>query len=426
MLNKDLAGAIMAYKYDALSPANKKAIIAAFNEKDKTGIKFLGDKLGITDDPDALAIETARFLIAERNALNLDNIGECLAFDEGKKTNKKILEAFFNQQDFQGVEFTTALRQFLTSFNLPGEAQKIDRVMEAFAARYVAQNPTKFESQDAAYVLAFSVIMLNTDLHNPSIELKKKITLEQFIRNNRGINNGKDFSSEFLTKIYNEIKQNEIKPNITRIAPGFTLDFKDKTHHSQAKNLKKYIDDPATLIQKVFPDKLYTTAISKPKKWLNKLLGYEGTITIKDGNNPVATVQIYSPGLLSRNKHPKIIVQPTHEANKANKNDISVAARIAASFGVAPTIAATYDYQKQELGAAYAAASKKPKPPSVRSSSLPTTSTRTSQSLPSVPPLQLQLLQKAAKAAAQRRQQQNGERQPLIPKPRPNSMNGDQ
>lgn len=32
--------------------------------------------------------------------------------------------------------------------------------------------------------------MLNTDLHNPSI--KKKMTVEEFIKNQRGINNGKD------------------------------------------------------------------------------------------------------------------------------------------------------------------------------------------------------------------------------------------
>jgi len=32
-------------------------------------------------------------------------------------------------------------RRFLQKFRLPGEAQKIDRIMEAFAARYYKQNP---------------------------------------------------------------------------------------------------------------------------------------------------------------------------------------------------------------------------------------------------------------------------------------------
>lgn len=37
---------------------------------------------------------------------------------------------------------------------------------------------------DAAYVLAYSVIMLNTDLHNSQV--KKKMSLEAFRRNLRG------------------------------------------------------------------------------------------------------------------------------------------------------------------------------------------------------------------------------------------------
>lgn len=37
-------------------------------------------------------------------------------------------------------------RQFLWSFRLPGEAQKIDRMMEAFASRYCQCNPGVFQS----------------------------------------------------------------------------------------------------------------------------------------------------------------------------------------------------------------------------------------------------------------------------------------
>jgi hypothetical protein len=40
-------------------------------------------------------------------------------------------------------------RQFLWSFRLPGEAQKIDRMMETFAARYCLCNPGVFRSTGA-------------------------------------------------------------------------------------------------------------------------------------------------------------------------------------------------------------------------------------------------------------------------------------
>lgn len=48
-----------------------------------------------------------------------------------------------------------------------GEAQKIDRIMEKFAERYCRDNPHTFASADGAYLLAFALIMLNTDVHNP-------------------------------------------------------------------------------------------------------------------------------------------------------------------------------------------------------------------------------------------------------------------
>jgi len=42
--------------------------------------------------------------------------------------------------DFDGIAFVPALRKFLEGFRLPGEAQKIDRLMEKFAARYCQCN----------------------------------------------------------------------------------------------------------------------------------------------------------------------------------------------------------------------------------------------------------------------------------------------
>lgn len=63
-----------------------------------------------------------------------------------------------------------ALRRLLDQFRLPGEAQKIDRIMEKFAERYCRDNPNRFRNADAAYVLSFAIIMLNTDAHNPLVD----------------------------------------------------------------------------------------------------------------------------------------------------------------------------------------------------------------------------------------------------------------
>jgi len=46
------------------------------------------------------------------------------------------------------------LRQFLWSFRLPGEAQKIDRMMECFAQRYCQLNPNIFTNTGESLSLA--------------------------------------------------------------------------------------------------------------------------------------------------------------------------------------------------------------------------------------------------------------------------------
>ncbi len=47
------------------------------------------------------------------------------------------------------------------------QAQKIERIIEVFAKNYHAANPDMFQHEDTAFILAFSIVMLNTDLHNP-------------------------------------------------------------------------------------------------------------------------------------------------------------------------------------------------------------------------------------------------------------------
>jgi len=73
-----------------------------------------------------------------------------------------VLYAYVDSVDFAEMTFDAALRRFLSLFWLPGEAQKIDRMMEKFAERFCSQNEGVFANPDTAYVLAYSLIMLNT------------------------------------------------------------------------------------------------------------------------------------------------------------------------------------------------------------------------------------------------------------------------
>ncbi|UNI20431.1 guanine nucleotide exchange protein for ADP-robosylation factor [Purpureocillium takamizusanense] len=185
--------------------ARKTALMNAirqFNFKPKRGIKLLlRDGFIASEEP----AEIASFLLKE-DKLDKAQIGEFLG--EGDPQNIDIMHAFVDSMDFTKKRFVDALRQFLQSFRLPGEAQKIDRFMLKFAERYVLGNPNAFANADTAYVLAYSVIMLNTDQH--SSKIAKRMSKEEFIKNNRGINDNADLPDEYLIGIYEEIANNEI------------------------------------------------------------------------------------------------------------------------------------------------------------------------------------------------------------------------
>jgi len=164
----------------------------------------------------------ALFLAKHKDNLDKTQIGEVLGKEPdyplikgdgidpeagGKGFFVKVLHYYANSFNFSNIPFDDAIRLFLAGFRLPGEAQKIDRIMEKFAERFTRQNEDVFPSADTAFILAFSVIMLNTDLHNPSIKPEKRMTLEGFIRNNRGISvDGGDLPNDFLEGIFKRIQ----------------------------------------------------------------------------------------------------------------------------------------------------------------------------------------------------------------------------
>ncbi|KAG8732664.1 guanine nucleotide exchange protein for ADP-robosylation factor [Ceratobasidium sp. 423] len=178
--------------------------VKKFNFKQKKGIQFLLEK-GFIESRAPMHI--AKFLIST-DGFSKAALGEYLG--EGEEENIAIMHAFVDLIDFTGLSFVEALRAFLQSFRLPGEAQKIDRFMLKFAARYIAQNPQSvFKDADPAYVLAYSVIMLNTDAYNPQV--KKRMTRADFVKNNRGINDGSDLPEEMLSGIFDNIQAKEIR-----------------------------------------------------------------------------------------------------------------------------------------------------------------------------------------------------------------------
>eukprot|EP01124_Arcella_intermedia_P026365 TRINITY_DN4939_c0_g1_i1.p1 TRINITY_DN4939_c0_g1~~TRINITY_DN4939_c0_g1_i1.p1 ORF type:complete len:605 (-),score=168.64 TRINITY_DN4939_c0_g1_i1:66-1880(-) len=179
--------------------------IELFNTKWKKGLQFLISERIIKEETRSIA----SFLYDHNERLSKEQMGEILA---GKNEGDiELITEFTALMDFKGDSFDDSLRKYLKKFMLPGEAQKISRIMEVFAAEYLNQNPGIFPNNDVAFVLAFSLIMLNTDAHNPAIAPKDKMTKEQFLWNNRGTwVDGADPPKELLEELYDKIVSDEI------------------------------------------------------------------------------------------------------------------------------------------------------------------------------------------------------------------------
>jgi hypothetical protein len=161
--------------------------------------------------------------------VSTNNIGDFL----GRPDAQPVLSAFVHLLDFRSLELDVALRSFLSLFRLPGEAQQIDRILETFSKRFAAchrdvASPTR-ESKagdsrggdskagaglgcaDTVHVLCYSLIMLNVDAHSSRIPRHKKMTLAQFVSNNRGIDAGADLPPALLRELYASVVSREIK-----------------------------------------------------------------------------------------------------------------------------------------------------------------------------------------------------------------------
>ena len=187
--------------------SRKKIIIrgaARFNEDPKGGITFLASQGIISDPKDPVLV--ARFLKGT-SRISKKILGEYIS----KKSNEPVLNAFIDLFDFNGKRIDEALRELLGSFRLPGESALIERIVTVFSEKYCASSvPEGVADKDAAFVLTYGIIMLNTDLYNPNVKSQNRMAYTDFAKNLRGVNAGQDFDLGYLKPIYDSIKQNEI------------------------------------------------------------------------------------------------------------------------------------------------------------------------------------------------------------------------
>ena len=145
----------------------------------------------------------ASFLYHQHGVLERDSVAAY--FTE----NEEVLVEYAALFDFRGKTVDVALREFVTRFRLPGEAQTIDKFMMIFAKGYMHDHGDTDLIEDDVYILAYSILMLNTSLHNPRARSQTnkqgfltQILGEDILKSNTAI--------EMASGIYDRISANPI------------------------------------------------------------------------------------------------------------------------------------------------------------------------------------------------------------------------
>jgi brefeldin A-resistance guanine nucleotide exchange factor 1 len=119
------------------------------------------------------------------------------------------LREFIQLFDFVNLDFDSAIRLFLSAFQISGEGQIVDRIFEAFARVYFASHPSSgIASPEALHLLAYGWLLLHTSFHNNNVT--KKPTFEDFQKMLAKQNGSSDFDADLLLSLYRSVKSSMI------------------------------------------------------------------------------------------------------------------------------------------------------------------------------------------------------------------------
>lgn len=152
------------------------------------------------------AKEISVFLKTNLKEINKEKLGEFLC--GSKPFNQKVLENFVDSYSFKNFHILEAMRALFSDFNLVGEGQIVDRVVKFFGQKYYKDNPLIYKIPDVAYYLAFSIMLLQTDLHRSEVD--KKMSPQVFINNfNLVCKDGVE--EEYLVDVYNRVLNDPLR-----------------------------------------------------------------------------------------------------------------------------------------------------------------------------------------------------------------------
>ncbi|KAG0194459.1 hypothetical protein DFQ28_011260 [Apophysomyces sp. BC1034] len=134
-----------------------------------------------TLDPDAVMLAADHLWAEDPHFCARESIAEWLGTSNTFRT--AVLKQYMSRFDFSKQRVDAAFRKLCSKLYFKAEAQQMDRILEAFASRYWECNSNNvLGSEDIVYAVAYSVLLLNTDLHATK-ENHRKMTKSKFVKN---------------------------------------------------------------------------------------------------------------------------------------------------------------------------------------------------------------------------------------------------
>lgn len=175
-----------------------------FNVEWRKGLDYLIREHLVDDDP----MEIAKFVNSTQK-LSLEQKEKLF------KEKKAVLDNVIRLQNYENQFLPTALRKFFSQIKAPKDRNSyLTSLVEKFSGRFVSCNPQLDLTEDAVFILCFSLIMLSVDLSSPAV--KNKMSKREFIRNTRYAL--PSVTSDFTGHLYDNVYLNgNIAMNTKRI-----------------------------------------------------------------------------------------------------------------------------------------------------------------------------------------------------------------
>ncbi|KAG5510873.1 hypothetical protein JKF63_06374 [Porcisia hertigi] len=151
-------------------------------------------------------VEAVADFLSQTSSLNPEAVAEFLTTPEMFPLH--VCAAYLGRLPLAGCSVLEAINELLMRVQLPKEGQRIERLLEYFAAAYYKANSVggidrdvfPFKSDTAVFIFIVATVMLNTNVHNPSAGTK--LDRKAFRSQLRCCNDDESFADSFVDEIF--------------------------------------------------------------------------------------------------------------------------------------------------------------------------------------------------------------------------------